>query len=228
MQLYEELIKLYTNGYLRLFSLKCNVSGTYPLPKGSKIIAANHPNATDSFHLVPLLEETPRFLMRSKLFSKPIIGWLLNQAGQIEVSGCGKRAFEEACMLLQLGQTVVIYPEGRLNPEYESLKVKTGAVRISLATGAPIIPLGIYVRPEHIKDMRQFVGGRFSQGYWQVSGPCHLRFGTPWSPKPSGNQPAEIHRVSQKLMGQIHSLVDEIQKELTCESPTSLNPIPQW
>ncbi len=57
MQLCEELVKLYTNGYLRLFSLKCHVSGVYPLPKGSKIIAANHPHATDSFQLVPVLEK---------------------------------------------------------------------------------------------------------------------------------------------------------------------------
>ena len=90
MQICEELIKLYTNGYLRIFSLKQNVSGAFPLPRGPKIIAANHPNATDSFHLVPVLEETPRFMMCSALFSKPIIGWLLNQARQIEVASQGK------------------------------------------------------------------------------------------------------------------------------------------
>jgi len=228
MHICEELIKLYTNGYLRLFSLKYNLSGTYPLPKGPKIIAANHPNATDSFHLVPVLEETPRFLMRSKLFSKPVIGWLLNKAGQIEVANKGKRSFEQACMLLQQGQTIVIYPEGRLNPEYENLKAKSGAVRLSMASGAPIIPLGIYIQSGHIKDMRQFLSGRLSQGCWQVSGCCHLRFGTPWIPELSRQRPAEIHHVSQQLMKRIYFLVDETQKELTCESPTSLNPIPQW
>lgn len=143
MKICESLLKLYPNGYLRLFSLKCNTSGVYPPLKGSKIIAANHPNATDSFHLIPVLEETPHFLMRSMLFSKPVIGWLLKKAGQIEVSGQGRRSFEQACALLRDGQTIVIYPEGRLNPRYEKLKVKTGAVRLSLVSGAPIIPLGI-------------------------------------------------------------------------------------
>lgn len=166
MEISEELIKLYTNGYLRLFSLKHNVSGAYPLPKGPKIIAANHPNATDSFHLVPVLEETPRFLMRSTLFSKPIIGWLLNQARQIEVANQGKKPYEKARDLLQRGQTIVIYPEGRLNPGYEKLKAKSGAVRISLASGVPIIPLGIFVRPENLQNLRSFLNGRFSQGCW--------------------------------------------------------------
>ena len=228
MQICEELIKLYTNGYLRLFSLKCNVSGAYPLPKGSKIIAANHPNATDSFHLVPVLDETPRFLMRSKLFSKPVIGWLLYQAGQIEVSNKGRRSFEQACALLREGQTIVIYPEGRLNPGYEKMKVKSGAVRMSLATDVPIIPLGIYVPPENVRHLHPYLNDHLSKSCWQVSGICHLRFGTPWMPELSRQRPAEIRHLSQKLMNQIYSLVDAIQKELTCESPTSLNPIPQW
>jgi len=228
MKICEEIIKLYTNGYLRLFSLKSKVSGAYPLPKGPKIIAANHPNATDSFHLVPVLDETPHFLMRSKLFSKPIVGWLLNQTGQIEVNIAGKKSFEKACNLLRYGQTIVIYPEGRLNPNYEKIKVKSGAVRMSLVTGVPIIPLGIYVPPVHVKDLRSFLNGRLSNGRWQVSGTCYLRLGTPWTPRLSGQLPAEIHHLSQIMMNQIYCLVDEIKKELTCESHTSLNPIPQW
>ena len=228
MKICEELIKLYTNGYLCLFSLKRNISGAYPLPKGPKIIAANHPNATDSFHLVPVLNETPHFLMRSKLFSKPIVGWLLNQAGQIEINTKGRKSFELACTLLRCGQTIVIYPEGRLNPVYEKMKVKSGAVRMSLVAGVPIIPLGIYVPPEHVKDLRQYLNGHLSKGCWQVSGTCYLRFGTPWMPKLSGKRSVEIHQLSHNLMNQIYSLVHEIKKELTCKSPTSLNPIHQW
>ena len=133
-----------------------------------------------------------------------------------------------ACTLLRGGQIIVIYPEGKLNPGYEKMKAKSGAVRLSLATGAHIIPLGIYVPPEHTKDLRPLMNGRLSNSCWQVSGTCYLRLGTPWIPRLSGQLPAEIHHLSQIMMNQIYSLVDEIKKELTCESPTSLNPIPQW
>jgi len=224
MQVHEELIKLYTNGYLRFFSLKCNIEGAYPLPKGTKIIAANHPNATDSFHLVPILSETPHFLMRSNLFSKPIIGWLLNQAGQIQVADKGTTPFQQACTLLQMGKTIVIYPEGRLNPRYEKIKGKSGAIRLALESGAPIIPLGIYVPTKHVKDLRPYLNGRLSTGCWQTSGTCHLRFGVPWHPNPH----EKVHSLSHQLMIRIYALVNETRKELTCESPTSLSPIPQW
>jgi len=224
MQIHEELIKLYTNGYLRVFSLKCNVEGAYPLPEGAKIIAANHPNATDSFHLVPILSDTPRFLMRSKFFSRPIIGWLLNQAGQVQVADNGRRPFQQACRLLQMGETIVIYPEGRLNPGYEKTKGKSGAIRLALESGAPIIPLGIYVPPEHVKDLRSFLNGHLSKGCWQTSGTCHFRFGVPWHPNPH----EKVHVLSHQLMNRIYKLVNETRKELPCESPTSLSPIPQW
>ena len=223
MLVHEELIKLYTNGYLRLFSLNCNVDGTYPLPVGPKIIAANHPNATDSFHLVPILSETPHFLMRSKLFSRPIIGWLLNQTGQIQVAD-GRKPFQQACTLLQMGETIVIYPEGRLNPRYAKMKGKSGAIRLALKSGAPIIPLGIYVPPEHVKNLRPYLNGHVSEGCWQTSGTCHLRFGIPWNPNPH----EKVHILSHQLMIQIYALVNETRKELSCESPTSLSPIPQW
>jgi len=228
MQLCDEIIKLYTNGYLRLFRLKCSVSGAYPLPEGPKIIAANHPNVTDSYHLVSLLQDKPHFLMRSKLFSKPIIGWLLRKAGQIEVTDFGRSAFQQACKLLQQGRTIVIYPEGRLNPESKKLKAKSGAIRLSLATGAPIVPLGLYVPLVYIKDMRSYLNGRLSQGSWQVSGICYLKFGCPWTPNFSGEDPLRIHSLSQEMMDNIHALVDELRKEVTCESLTSLSPIPQW
>lgn len=228
MNICEELIKLYANGYLRLFSLNCQVSGAYPLPPGPKIIAANHPNATDSFHLVPALDETPRFLMRSKLFSRPIVGGLLKGARQIEVNNNGKKSLQQVCSLLEMDQTIVIYPEGRLNPDREKVRPKSGVVRMGLASGAPIVPLGIYVPPENVKDLRPYLKGTLSKGCWQVSGTCHLRFGTPWFPEQSEPDLAEIRQLSQRLMDRIYSLVDEIQKELACESHTSLNPIRQW
>ena len=166
--------------------------------------------------------------MRSKVFSQPILGWIFRKARQIEVSDSGKISFDQACSLLHQDQTIVIYPEGRLNPEYRKIKFKSGAVRMSLASGAPIIPLGIYIRSEHIRDLRSFMNGRINQSCWQVSGTCYLRFGTPWKPILNRQRPAEIHQLSQELMNQINSLVDELRKELTCESHTSLNPIPQW
>lgn len=41
------------------------------------------------------------------------------------------------------GGAIALYPEGRMNPLAKLLPGKTGAIRLSIATGAPLIPVGI-------------------------------------------------------------------------------------
>jgi len=56
-----------------------------PLPKGPKIIAANHTLASDAFHLPLVLAEKPYFLMQHDLFDLPVADSLLKLAGQIPI-----------------------------------------------------------------------------------------------------------------------------------------------
>ncbi len=72
------------------------------------------------------------------------------------------RAAEDA---LEGGEVVVIYPEGTVTtrPDHLPMQGKTGAVRLSLASGVPITPLASWG----------------SQEVWQKSGKGSLRFGRP-------------------------------------------------
>ena len=226
MNLSLETLKLYARLYLRLFGLRCEQGGEVPLPSGPKIIAPNHPNATDVFFLPFVLSETPHFLMRSPSFRLPIIGPILRGAGQIEVlPQNGKAAFDRACALLEQSQTIVIFPQGKYSRDHAGDKARSGAVRLSLASGAPIIPLGIHVPAANLADMRTRWNGRFGPGLWQVSGTCFLRFGAAWHPD-SENQ-SNVRALTDKLMNRIESLVEDARKESECVSPISLNPILQ-
>ncbi len=226
MNLSLETLKLYARLYLRLFALRCAPGGEYPLPSGPKIIAANHPNATDALLLPFVLSETPHFLMRSPALRIPIIGQILRGAGQIEVHPTdGRTAFNQACSLLEQGETIVIFPQGKYSRDHANAKSRSGAVRLSLASGIPIIPLGIHVPAANLTDMRTRWNGRFGPGLWQVSGTCFLRFGAAWHPV-SANRP-NIRALTDELMSQIESLVENARKESECESPISLKPILQ-
>jgi 1-acyl-sn-glycerol-3-phosphate acyltransferase len=225
------ILKWAIGAYLRFFSLECQVGGYYPLPAGPKIIVANHPNATDSFFLPFILPEPLHFLMQKNLFANPVIGWMLRKAGQVEVNRTdGRAAFKQARRLLRTGKTIFIYPEGRLNASYERIKFKNGAVRMALETGAPIIPLGIFVPSENLKVLRLCRDGRSKLGYWQVSGQCYLKFGRPWRPGDEKPIPTtkKIDALSEALSNSIYQLVAEItSEEELCASHISLRPIPQ-
>jgi 1-acyl-sn-glycerol-3-phosphate acyltransferase len=210
-------IKLILKAYLVCFSRGVHFSLEEPFPTGAKIIAANHPNATDSFFLPFLFPEKLHFLVQANIFSIPVFGWLLGWAGQIPVHPIDRcKALERACEVLARNQTVVIFPEGRLNPKDVVLKAGTGAVRMSLASGAPIIPVGIHVPDCSTLNIHYTSRGILHQGRWQTGGHCFIRFGSPWLPSReiSESDPVENWRsLTACLMEKIHGLTIQASLE---------------
>ena len=159
------------------------MSGEFPVQLGQKIIAGNHPNATDGFYLPSLFKDKLYFFVQGDLFEIPIMGWLFTKSGQIRVNPDNKiAALDRAFELLKRGESVAIFPEARLNPDGQPLKSGTGAVRLSLMTQVPIIPIGFYVPPKNLQHISRMKKGAVSQGHWQTHGHCYLHFGSPWSP----------------------------------------------
>ncbi len=214
--------------YLRIFSLRCSVEGTWPLPAGAKIIAANHANATDPFYLPFILPERLHFLMQNGLFRIAGLGWLFHKAEQVSVDRQrGSGSYREACEWLRRGETIVIYPEAHLNPDGEPLPCKTGAVRMSLETGAPIIPLGVYVDPANLVELGPPKGLGDRPGRWQFSGLCVLRFGTPWWPGKCVNvDPNPVRALTDRMRGMVYALVAEAQDRAEAHASPAPQPTP--
>ena len=217
------VLKSILAAYIKACSIHRFVQGEFPLPEGPKIIAANHAYATDAFQLPFLFREPLHFVMQKSFFANPFLARMFQQAGQIEVSGERGQAFQRACEILANDGTVVIFPEGRLVPPGQRCPARTGTIRMALASGAPIIPLGMHTAPENVANINLHWKGRPRSGLWQVRGTCILKFGAAWRPEPSN-----VHALTDELMNRIYSLVNEIRKELPCASPTLPNPILQW
>ena len=91
------------------------------------------------------LGRAPRFLAKASLFKNPILGWFLRTSGQIPVERAGSQshaAIRAAEQLVEKGRRVIVYPEGSLtrDPDLWPMRGKTGAVRIALERGIPLIP----------------------------------------------------------------------------------------
>jgi 1-acyl-sn-glycerol-3-phosphate acyltransferase len=194
--------------YRTLLPQNCRVFGANHLPPGAKIIAANHPNFTDTFHLSLVIKDRLHILIQGAIFDTPVFGQLLTRSGQIPVyPGQKEAALQKACEYLAKGETVLIYPEAQWNPENKQLKGRSGAVRMSLVSGAPIIPLGIYVPDEDTRTLQGNDHGRTRQARWQISGCCYLCFGDPWLPSEETHGDVDlslIHTLTDRLMGKIY------------------------
>jgi 1-acyl-sn-glycerol-3-phosphate acyltransferase len=116
------------------------------------ILAVNHIGNFDPVALTAACAKVgiaPRFLAMEELFTTPVVGWLLQRAGQIRVDRdkpSALQAFDDAREALAQGSVVVVYPEGRISrdPGLWPERGKTGTGRLALATGAPLIPVAVW------------------------------------------------------------------------------------
>lgn len=178
--------------------------------EGPAIIAGNHLSYLDPFahaYFVVKAGRRPRFLAKQELFDQPFVGTVLRGARQIPVRrGSGDpSALRDAERAIADGEVVVVYPEGTsatTHPDFSPGRGKTGAVRLSIATGVPIIPVATW-------------GGQY---VWRRSGrqsiafgrPIWLRAGEPFDARArAGDDPdhATVRALTDELMNELASLV---------------------
>lgn len=113
------------------------------------VVVANHISEVDPLvvaHFVNDAGRVPRFMAKSSVFDVPIAGDLLRRVGQIPVYRESKDAslsLQGALDAVRSGGCVVVYPEATLtrDPDLWPMRGKSGATRIALETGCPVIPL---------------------------------------------------------------------------------------
>ena len=116
---------------------------------GGCVIVLNHVSHVDPFTTAHLLYDhgrLPRYLAKSGLFDNKLLSVFLRSAGQIPVrrlSVDAAGAYDAAVAAVEAGECVVVYPEGTItrDPDLWPMVGKSGAARIALATGCPVIPV---------------------------------------------------------------------------------------
>lgn len=109
---------------------------------GPVILAANHIGTLDGPLLVAWTERTLA-LAKSELFESPV-GPFLSVAGQIPVSRdhADIRAVKRCVQVLQEGQVLAIFPEGKRGSG-DMTRIQGGAAYLAMVTGAPIVPVAL-------------------------------------------------------------------------------------
>ncbi len=116
---------------------------------GGFVVATNHVSHTDPVVVGHFLYDhgrPPRFLGKEVLFRLFFVGQVLRGAGQIPVlreTVDAAQAYSAAVAAVRAGECVAIYPEATLtrDPDLWPMVGKTGAARVALETGAPLVPI---------------------------------------------------------------------------------------
>lgn len=129
----------------KYLGLKFDFQGEEFVPrKGGAILAMNHIGYLD-FALVGTAalpaKRYVRFMAKKEIFDNKLAGPLMRGMHHISVDRSnGSASFVTALRALRAGEIIGIFPEGTISVSFEIKDLKSGAVRLAMGAGVPVIP----------------------------------------------------------------------------------------
>lgn len=130
--------------------MRYEVTGLEHIPRsGGFIVAPNHVSHIDPFPWAHVLYNQgcpPVFLAKSSLFETPVVRSVMRHTNQVRVdreTATAARSIGPAIRAIEAGACLAVYPEGSLtrDPDMWPMRGKTGAARLALHAGCPVIPI---------------------------------------------------------------------------------------
>lgn len=135
--------------FWRYLGLRFDSAGVENIPReGGAILAMNHIGYLD-FALIGTcalpVKRYVRFMAKKELFDNKIAGPLLRGMHHISVDrSSGSASFVAALRALKSGEIIGIFPEGTISVSFELKEFKSGAVRLAMGAGVPVIPAVVW------------------------------------------------------------------------------------
>jgi len=192
-------------------------SGAEHLGHGGIVVCTNHVSYFDPLVFAHFLYDNgrlPRFLAKESLFRMFFVGSVMRGAKQIPVyrdSTDASTAYSAAVEAIGRGECVAIYPEATLtrDPDLWPMVGKTGAARVALVTGAPVIPVAQW-GPQHV------LWPYTKRPHFFPRHTMHVKAGPPVDLTEFAGREVDarlLNEVTEKIMAGITHLLEEIRGE---------------
>jgi 1-acyl-sn-glycerol-3-phosphate acyltransferase len=113
---------------------------------GAAILCANHVSFIDPVVVAVLVPRPVFYLGKSEYFGRRW-RWFFARLGVVPVArrggAAGESSLERGREVLRSAALLGIYPEGTRSPDGRLYRGKTGAARLAMRTGAPVVPIGV-------------------------------------------------------------------------------------
>ncbi|MGQ0467949.1 MAG: lysophospholipid acyltransferase family protein [Sporichthyaceae bacterium] len=193
--------------WFRLSDIKVKVVGGEHVPtSGPAVLASNHVSYLDfvfagmgarpSGRLV-------RFMAKEEVFKHPVSGPLMRGMKHIPVDReAGMASFREALAMLKAGEVVGVFPEATISRSFTVKEIKSGAVRMAVATKAPLIPVAVW------GGQRLWTKGR-GKNLLQRGVPVLVYVGEPMHPE----RGQDANALAEELRTRMQALLDKAQQD---------------
>jgi 1-acyl-sn-glycerol-3-phosphate acyltransferase len=199
----------FTRLVFRGLGLRFTVTGAEHVPRtGGVVMAINHVGYLD-FTFAGLAarpaKRLVRFMAKKEVFDHKVSGPLMRGMKHIPVDryGGGADSYQAAVKAVQAGEIVGVFPEATISTSYELKDFKTGAARMAMEAGVPLLPCVIW------GSQRVFTKGRkkdLTRGT-----PITIAVGEPFRPDPAADPVA----VTAELKARMEALLDHARATYT-------------
>ena len=126
------------------------IEGDEHIPvSGAALLVCNHVSFIDPLLLMAASPRPIRFIMDSRIFATPVLGWLFRLAKAIPIApqrddpAVYERAFDEARKVLDAGELLLIFPEGAITRDGALQPFKGGLMKVLETHPVPVVPLAL-------------------------------------------------------------------------------------
>lgn len=107
------------------------------------LIVANHESFIDGLLIGLMMPINAVFVVHTQIASRPLFAFILRFVPHLAVDSASPLALKQIVKLVESGQPVVIFPEGRITKTGSLMKVYDGAAFVAAKTGATVVPVRI-------------------------------------------------------------------------------------
>jgi 1-acyl-sn-glycerol-3-phosphate acyltransferase len=134
---------------VRLTGTPITFQGLQNIPSvGGAVVAINHTSYIDFLPAALAAmyrKRRMRFMIKAEMQDIKVVDFLIRHSGTIPVDRrAGAGAYSVAVDRLRGGELVGVYPEATISRSFELKDFKTGAARMALEAGVPIVPLVVW------------------------------------------------------------------------------------
>jgi 1-acyl-sn-glycerol-3-phosphate acyltransferase len=191
----------------RILGLTFRIEGTENLPRtGGAVLVSNHVSYLD--FIFSGLGANPagrlvRFMAKKEVFDNKISGPLMRGMHHIPVDReAGAGSYMAALKALKGGEVIGVFAEATISRSFTVKEIKSGAVRMAVASNVPLIPMAVW------GGQRLWTKGR-PRRLFQRKIPITILIGEPMYPKRGD----DYNKVTDDLRARMSELVEKAQRE---------------
>jgi 1-acyl-sn-glycerol-3-phosphate acyltransferase len=132
--------------------VRYRVHGMERLPSADRlapvILAPKHQSTWETFAFPTLMSHPLCYVFKRELLLIPFFGWAIGRLDMIHIDRSRRteawnKVAEQGRKLLAKGNWVIMFPEGTRTPRGSQGVYKSGATRLAVATGVPVVPIAV-------------------------------------------------------------------------------------